>query len=160
MTGYRVALVMIPYPVAQVEIDWHYLTPDQIQGARGERELVSDGWMYQASQWFPRMSVYDDVNGWQTDQFLGSGEFYLEFGDYDVEITVPYNHIVQSTGSLQNPEVVLTDEQRDRIEQALKSEEPMFIIRPDEVMTAGSRPTNTGTLTWHFKAENVLLFTL
>ncbi len=81
------------------------------------------------------LAVYDDVNGWQTDQFLGRGEFYLEFGDYDVRINVPANHIVEATGVLQNPDDVL--------------------IGPDEVMTAGSRPVQDGMLTWHYKADDV-----
>ena len=136
----------------EIEIDWSYPVPDN---GRGAKELVSDGWLYEIAQWFPRMSVYDDVNGWQTDQFLGRGEFYLNFGNYDVKITVPANHIVNATGVLQNPDEVLTETQQERIEQALQSEEPLFIIRPDEVMTPGSRPTQSGTLTWHFKAENV-----
>ena len=71
-------------------------------------------WIYEMAQWFPRMSVYDDVNGWQTEQFLGRGEFYLQFGNYDVKITVPWNHIVDGTGVLQNPEEVLTKTQPSR----------------------------------------------
>ena len=138
--------------VVEFEIDWDYRIPDN---GRGGKERVDDGWMYEMAQWFPRLSVYDDVNGWQTDQFLGSGEFYLEFGNYDVELTVPSNHIVQSTGVLQNPETVLTQTQRDRLVQAMTSETPTFIIRPDEVMDPSTRPTHNGTLTWHFIADNV-----
>ena len=138
--------------VVEFEIDWDYRIPDN---GRGGKERVDDGWMYEMAQWFPRLSVYDDVNGWQTDQFLGSGEFYLEFGNYDVELTVPSNHIVQSTGVLQNPETVLTQTQRDRLAQAMTSETPTFIIRPDEVMDPSMRPTHNGTLTWHFVADNV-----
>ncbi len=136
----------------EFEIDWNYRVPDN---GRGAKERIEDGWLYEMAQWFPRLSVYDDVNGWQTDQFLGSGEFYLEFGDYDVELTVPWNHIVQATGMLQNPEEVLTQTQRDRLAQAMTSEEPLFIIRPEEVMDPNTRPTRNGTLTWHFVAENV-----
>jgi len=137
---------------AEVEIDWNFRVPDR---ARGSKERAEDGWIYQLAQWFPRLSVYDDVNGWQTDQFLGSGEFYLEFGNYDVKITVPWDHIVDATGILQNPEGVLTETQRTRITQARQSEEPTFILRADEVLTPGSRPVHDGTLTWHYKAENV-----
>ncbi len=141
-----------PGAVQQLEIDWHHIVPD---AGRGAKELVTDGWIYENAQWFPRMSVYDDVNGWQTDQFMGRGEFYLEFGNYDVSITVPWNHIVDATGELQNPEEVLTATQRQRLEEAYRSEEPKFVIRPDEVMKPETRPTRSGTLTWHFKAENV-----
>lgn len=134
------------------EIDWSYRIPDN---GRGAKEKVSDGWLYEIAQWFPRMSVYDDVNGWQTEQFFGRGEFYLNFGNYDVYLTVPYDHIVEATGVLQNPEDVLTRQQRRRLERAYRGEEPTFIITPDEVQTPASRPANSGDLTWHFFAENV-----
>ena len=149
--------VDLPQPLesgasVEFEIDWNYRVPDF---GRGGKELVSDGWIYEMAQWFPRLAVYDDVNGWQTDQFLGRGEFYLEFGDYDVKLTVPWNHIVDGTGVLQNPEEVLTDTQRQRLAQAMTGEEPTFILTADEVMTPESRPTQSGYLTWHFIAENV-----
>jgi hypothetical protein len=134
------------------EIDWSYRIPDR---GRGGKELMNDGWIYEMAQWFPRMSVYDDVNGWQTEQFLGRGEFYLNFGNYDVEITVPWDHMVDATGLLQNPEDVFTREQRRRLERAYTSEEPVFIRTADEVNDPDSRPTRRGTLTWHFQAENV-----
>ncbi len=149
--------VSLPVPVmsgetAELEIDWNFAMPDF---GRGAKELVSDGWIYEVAQWFPRLSVYDDVNGWQTDQFLGRGEFYLEFGDYDVQITVPANHIVEATGVLQNPDAVLTATQRERLRDAYTSRTPVYIVAPDEVMSAASRPKQDGTLTWHYKAENV-----
>jgi hypothetical protein len=138
--------------VVQFEIDWSYRIPTS---GRGGKELVSDGWIYEMAQWFPRLAVYDDVNGWQTDQFFGRGEFYLEFGNYDVRVTVPWNHIVDGTGVLQNPEEVLTPTQRERLARAMASREPTFILTADEVMTPESRPVQQGTLTWHYKAENV-----
>ncbi|MGA7305667.1 MAG: M1 family metallopeptidase [Rhodothermales bacterium] len=144
-----------PGQIVELEIDWSFPVPDNRQNARGERQLVSDGWLYEIAQWFPRLCVYDDVNGWQTDQFMGQGEFYLQFGDYDVEITVPHNHVVQATGVLQNPEDVLTPTQQSRLKQAFTSESPQFIIRPEEVMTAAARPSGSDPLTWHFYAENV-----
>jgi hypothetical protein len=149
--------VNLPQPLqpgarVSFEVDWRFRIPDF---ERGAKEKVRDGWLYEMAQWFPRMSVYDDVNGWQTDQFLGRGEFYLAFGNYDVKLTVPWNHIVDATGVLQNPQEVLTQTQRDRLAQAYQQTEPMFIIRPDEVMTRASRPRGSGTLTWHFKAEDV-----
>jgi len=138
--------------VVEFEIDWDYRIPDN---GRGAKERVDDGWLYEMAQWFPRLSVYDDVNGWQTDQFLGSGEFYLEFGNYDVNLTVPWDHIVQSTGVLQNPDEVLTQTQLDRLTQAMTSETPRFIIRPDEVMDPATRPIQSGMLTWRFVADDV-----
>ncbi len=141
---------------AVFEIDWTFRVPDiGSTNNRGGREKVRDGWLYEMAQWFPRLAVYDDVNGWQTDQFMGQGEFYLEFGNYDVSITVPADHIVEASGLLQNPLQVLTATQRARLADAYRSETPVFIVRPDEVMTPGSRPTTRGTLTWRFKADNV-----
>lgn len=139
----------------ELEIDWSFLVPDNHQGSRGEREPVTDGWLYEIAQWFPRLSVYDDVNGWQTDQFIDHGEFYLEFGNYEVEITVPRNHIVQATGVLQNPDEVLTPTQMRRLEQAFSSETPVFIIRPEEVLSPSTRPAGNGPMTWRFHAEKV-----
>lgn len=149
--------VALPEPLEpgaeqELEIDWSFRIPDY---ARGAKERVGDGWIYEVAQWFPRMSVYDDVNGWQTEQFLGRGEFYLNFGSYDVKLTVPWDHIVDATGELQNPEEVLTAEQRRRLQRAYGSEEPVFIRSVDEVGDPSSRPVRSGTLTWHYKAENV-----
>jgi hypothetical protein len=138
--------------VVEFEIDWSFPVPDR---GRGGKELVSDGWIYEMAQWFPRMSVYDDVNGWQTEQFLGRGEFYLNFGNYDVKVTVPWDHIVDATGLLQNPEDVLTPTQLARLEEAYTSEEPRFIVPADEVGDPDARPVNDGMVTWHYKAENV-----
>lgn len=156
-------LLKVPLPVplpaggvATVEIDWNFVLPEQSRhNGRGVREKVQDGWMYEVAQWFPRASVYDDVNGWQTDQFMGQGEFYLNFGNYDVSLTVPRDHVVEATGVLQNPEAVLTATQRGRLAEAWQSETPVFIIRADEVGTPASRPAGSGPLTWRFVAENV-----
>jgi Peptidase family M1 domain len=149
--------INLPRPLSPGEtvdlgISWSFPIPDN---GRGAKEQVNDGWLYEIAQWYPRMSVYDDVNGWETEQFYGRGEFYLNFGNYDVSITVPWNHIVDATGVLQNPRDVLTKTQRTRLEKAYMGEDPTFIIRPDEVMTGASRPKNKGNLTWRFKAENV-----
>lgn len=156
-------LLKVPLPVplpagrvAVVDIDWSFILPEESRhNGRGVREKVKDGWMYEVAQWFPRASVYDDVNGWQTDQFMGQGEFYLNFGSYDVSLTVPHDHIVEATGVLQNPAAVLTATQRRRLAQAWQSEAPVFIVRADEVGTPGSRPAGNAPLTWHFVAENV-----
>jgi hypothetical protein len=143
-------LVKLPLPTplasgasAVLEIDWSYAVPENSRNGRGVRELVKDGWLYEMAQWYPRASVYDDVNGWQTDQFLGQGEFYLNFGNYDVSLTVPHDHIVQGTGVIVNQAEVLTATQRTRLAEAFTSETPKFIITADEVMTPGSRPAGT-----------------
>ena len=152
--------VLLPAPlaskgVAVVEIDWHFIMPEQSRNGRGVREKLKDGWAYEAAQWFPRASVYDDVNGWQTDQFMGQGEFYLNFGTYDVELTVPRDHIVAATGTLLNPLQVLTATQRARLAEAMKAETPRFIVTKDEIATPGIRPAGTGPLTWKFHADSV-----
>ena len=139
----RIDLVETLEPGGEVdfEIDWSFRIPDS---GRGGKELVADGWLYEMAQWFPRMSVYDDVNGWQTEQFIGRGEFYLNFGDYDVSLTVPWDHIVDGTGVLQNPAEVLTSEQLERLDDAYTSEEPSFIVGADEVGDPSTRPVNEG----------------
>jgi hypothetical protein len=149
--------VELPTPLAageqlELELAWSFPIPDR---GRGGKELVNDGWIYEMAQWFPRMSVYDDINGWQTEQFMGRGEFYLNFGNYDVKVTVPWDHIVDATGVLQNPDEVLTPTQRARLEEAYTSEEPRFIVTADEVGDPAARPVQSGMVTWHFKAENV-----
>lgn len=152
--------VLLPTPLgpgqrAVVEIDWHFIMPETSRNGRGARELVKDGWMYEVAQWFPRASVYDDQNGWQTDQFYGQGEFYLNFGTYDVELTVPRDHILQATGVLQNPLQVLTATQRQRLARAMTSENPVFIVTKEEATTPATRPAGTGPLTWRFHADSV-----
>jgi len=110
--------------------------------------------IYEIAQWFPRLAAYTDVTGWQHKQYLGQGEFTLEFGDYLVRITVPSDHIVASTGQLQNPNEVLTQEQRERLEQAATAERPVFIVTPEEAKANETEKTDT-TKTWIFYAENV-----
>ena len=118
-------------------------------------EEVAEGTVYEFAQWYPRMAVYDDVHGWNTLPYLGQGEFYLEYGDFELNLTVPHDYVVAASGTLQNPEEVLTDTQRDRLDEARSSRETVHIITEDEVGTAATRPTDDGTLTWTYRAENV-----
>ncbi len=106
------------------------------------------------AQWFPRLAAYTDYAGWQHKAFLGRGEFTLEFGDYEVEITVPADHIVSSTGVLQNPGKVLTAEQRERLKQAETAAKPVFVVTPEEA-AENEKTTSTERATWVFKADNV-----
>lgn len=106
------------------------------------------------AQWFPRMVAYSDYEGWHNKEFLGRGEFTLEFGDYAVEMTVPNDHIVASTGVLQNPDAVLTAAQRQRLETAKDAAAPVFIVTPQEAAAAEAKGP-TGTKTWRFAATNV-----
>ncbi len=117
-----------------------------------EREGGND--IFLLAQWFPRLAAYTDYEGWTNKEFLGRGEFTLEFGDYDVEMTVPADHIVSSTGELQNPAQVLTAEQRQRLRQAEDSERPVFVVTAEEALENEKEGT-VETKTWHFAAENV-----
>ena len=139
------------------EIDWeHNIVNQSILGGRGGYEHFeeSDTYQYAVSQWYPRIAAYTDYAGWVNKQFVGSGEFTLEFGNFEVHITVPADHIVASTGTLQNPNDVLTDEQQDRLEQAQDSDTPVFIVSPEEAMANEQEGTDE-TVTWIFEAENV-----
>ncbi|MFN5786189.1 MAG: M1 family metallopeptidase, partial [Flavobacteriia bacterium] len=110
--------------------------------------------LYTVAQFFPRMCVYDDVEGWQNKQFLGRGEFTLPFGDYEVSITVPSDHIVGATGELQNGSNILTAEQRKRFEKAKTSDSPILIVTQSEA-EAKEKNKEKATKTWVFKATNV-----
>ena len=116
---------------------------------------TNDGWVYTMAQWYPRMAVYDDIKGWNNEPYLGAGEFYLEFGDFDYKVTVPYDFIVLGSGELQNPEEVLTTEQISLLDEARNSDKTIMIIDEKDIKnTAKTRPTQSGTLTWHYKMEN------
>jgi hypothetical protein len=121
----------------------------------GADRMGRDGSLYELAQWYPRMAVYDDVHGWNTDKYLGQGEFYLEYGDFDYAVTVPAGYIVAGSGTLQNPAEVLTAAQRSRLAAAVKSDTTIAIVTPAELASGAARPTRDGTLTWHFRAERV-----
>jgi len=101
---------LAPGHVANFDVAWHFLIPEH-----GADRMGRDGSLYELAQWYPRVNVYDDVRGWNTEPYLGQGEFYLEYGDYTVEITVPSGYIVASTGTLTNPTAVLTPTQVSRL---------------------------------------------
>ena len=139
-------------------IKWHYNIPNrQFWDARSGYEYFKkdDNFAYFIAQFFPRMAVYNDVEGWQNQQFWGNGEFALPFGDYDVKITVPDDHIVEATGVLENRKAVYSSEMMKRFKIAKKSyDEPVFIVTQDEAeVNEKSKPK--GTKTWHFTAKNV-----
>jgi hypothetical protein len=121
----------------------------------GADRMGRDGSLYEIAQWYPRMAVYDDVHGWNTDQYLGQGEFYLEYGDIDYEVTLPAGYIVAGSGTLQNPEQVLTPTIRARLAAAVRSDTTMAIVTPEELASGAARPKRDGMLTWRFRAESV-----
>ena len=142
-------------------VDWNYkIVEENIVWARSgyehfpddEREGGND--IFLLAQWFPRLAAYTDYEGWHNKEFLGRGEFTLEFGDYDVSLTVPNDHIVSSTGVLQNANTVLTATQRARLSEARNADSPVYVVTPEEALeNESSNPT--GNKTWRFKAENV-----
>jgi len=138
-------------------IDWSFnILLEERVGSRGGYEYFpeSDTYIYFLAQWFPRLAAYTDYTGWQHKSFLGRGEFTLEFGDYEVDITVPADHIVSASGELQNPEAVLSDQQRQRLDEARDSDTPVFIVTAEEALE-NERNKSNGTSTWRFKADNV-----
>lgn len=157
----------LPKPLATgksttFSIDWDHLIVEEnrISARSGfehfpddEREGGND--IFLLAQWFPRMIAYSDYEGWHNKEFLGRGEFTLEFGDYDVQIIVPNDHIVSATGELQNASAVLTATQRSRLNEAKnKTDAPMYIVTPEEALE-NEKSNPTGKKTWRFAADNV-----
>ena len=140
-----------PGQAIDLELGWRFPVPDYGGGRMGH-----DGTLYEFGQWYPRMAVYDDVRGWNHEPYIGAGEFYLEYGRFDVAITVPASYVVAATGRLQNPLVVLTAAQRQRLIRALRSDTAVAVITAEEAGdTRRTRPRSTGTLTWRFTADSV-----
>ena len=142
-----------------IDFDFNIVEENTIYARSGYEHFPDDprpggNDIYLFAQWFPRLVAYSDYEGWHNKEFLGRGEFTLEFGDYDVTMTVPDDHIVASTGVLQNPAEVLTAQQRQRLERARSADEPVFIVTPQEA-EANERTGPSGTKTWHFAADNV-----
>lgn len=148
---------LMPNTSISFQIKWWYNINDRmaVGGRSGYEYFEKDkNYLYTIAQYFPRMCVYNDVTGWQNKQFLGRGEFTLPFGDYDVNITVPSDHIVGATGECQNLSTVLTAEQRKRLDQARKSDSPILIVTQAEAEKAENNKSKQ-TKTWNFKATNV-----
>ena len=152
-TTMRVELPAALPPGGKVDIDiaWNFRVPEYGAGRMGR-----DGQLFEIAQWYPRVAVYDDVRGWNHEPYIGAGEFYLEYGSFDVALKVPAGFVVAATGSLLNPEAVLTAQQRERLAAALQSEQPVAIIAVSEVGKPATRPrTSDPYLTWRFHADNV-----
>lgn len=158
--------VDLPRPLApgeRISFDMTYAMPfaqTMVTGARSGYECFpgstpAGNCIFQAAQWFPRLAAYSDYEGWHTLPFLGSGEFPLEFGNYQVSITVPADHVVAASGELQNSRDVLTREQQARMEQARSATDaPVYVVTPDEAV-AREQGRSTESRTWRFEAENV-----
>jgi hypothetical protein len=136
-----------------ITIRYHYVVPGDF-GNRTDYVETRNGKIYEIAQWYPRMCVYDDRQGWNTLPFLGSGEFYCEYGDFDYRVTVPWDMIVAGSGELQNPQEVLTAREISRLNAARASDATVMIRDAAEIGVPSSRPVHQGMLTWHFKMYN------
>jgi|TARA_B110000261_G_scaffold12949_1_gene13136 hypothetical protein len=159
-TMMRINLEQPLLPGAQMtfQVDWHYKINDRMSlGGRSGYEYFpkDDNYSYTIAQFYPRMAVYDDVEGWQNKQFLGRGEFALSFGNFEVAMTVPEDFIVGATGTLQNPKDVLTSKEQLRFEKAKHSfEDPVIIVTQEEAIQKEAHKKR-GKATWTFKADSV-----
>jgi peptidase M1-like protein len=151
-TTMRVDLPRPLPPGGSLDLDlaWHFPVPDYGAGRMGR-----DGALYEIAQWYPRVAVYDDVRGWNHEPYIGAGEFYLEYGNFDVTLSVPANYLVAATGTLRNPEVVLTPDQRARLGAARSSAQPVAIVTGEEAGRPLTRPRSSGSVAWRFTAESV-----
>lgn len=135
---------------------WYNINDRMAIGGRSGYEYFEedDNYLYTIAQFYPRMAVYNDVEGWQNKQFLGRGEFALPFGDFEVNITVPSDHLVAATGELQNMREILPAEKRRLLEEAKTSDKPVIIYSQQEAIERESQRAS-GSRTWKFKAKNV-----
>jgi len=164
MVNYTMLRIDLPGPLSTGEqysfkIEWSFTEKDRVKftAQRGGFEYFpEDGnYLYTVGQWFPRMCVFDDYEGWQNKQFLGQGEFALAFGNYRVRITVPSDHIVGATGVLQNQKSVLTPTQMERFETAKKTFDKPVLIVTEEEARQKEKARSKKKSTWEFYAENV-----
>jgi hypothetical protein len=139
---------------ATVSMNFTYKIPQKGMDRMG-RLQVEDGWIYAMAQWYPKVAVFDEVEGWNVEPYLGAGEFYLEYGNFDYKITVPFDHIVVGSGQLMNPKEVLSKELQNRLAKASASDETVYLISPEEIKnTQLTRPKQDGMVTWHFTIKN------
>ncbi len=136
----------------KITIAYEFVVPEYGTDRMG-RLNTKNGWVYEVAQWFPRMAVYDDIQGWNTLPYLGAGEFYLEYGDIEYAITAPANLIIVGSGELQNEKDVLTATQVSRLASARNSDKTVVLRSADEVKDPKSRPAGAN-LTWKFKIQN------
>lgn len=137
---------------AKVNISYEFSVPEYGTDRMG-RMKTKNGWIYEVAQWYPRMAVYDDVSGWNTLPYLGQGEFYLEYGDFEYNITAPSTLIIVGSGQLQNEKDVFTATQQTRLAAAKQSDKTVVIRGAEEVTDRTSRPA-ADNITWRFKMQN------
>ena len=138
--------------VVKIKIGYSFKIPQYGSDRMGTLP-TKNGVIYEMAQWYPRVCVYDDIEGWNVLPYLGAGEFYLDYGDFEYNVTVPWDHIVVGSGELLNPREVLTNEQIKRLDEARKSDQTVMIRTAEEVTSPASRPKQSGTLTWRFRCQ-------
>jgi len=150
--------IRLPVPMkpggstVKIRISYSFYIPVYGEDRMGRLE-TKNGWIYEVAQWYPRMEVYDDVEGWNSIPYLGSSEFYLDYGNFDCTVTAPGDMIVVAGGKLLNPTAVLTPLEISRLKKASQSDSTVMIRTPDEVTDPASRPFK-GMLKWHFSINN------
>ncbi len=150
MMRVELATPLAPGRATDFDVAWHFPVPPYGGGRMGR----IGSRLYEIGQWYPRLVVYDDVHGWNPLPYIGAGEFYLEYGDFDVTLTLPAGFIVAATGTVLNPLAVWTATQRARLARARSSSERVAIVTSAEAAAHGAQRT-TGTKTWHFAAHGV-----
>ncbi|HXI20478.1 MAG TPA: M1 family metallopeptidase, partial [Gemmatimonadales bacterium] len=140
-----------------IEAEWYFTVPEVPLGERGERMGRWDSSLFQVAQWYPQLAMYDDLRGWDTEPYLGNSEFYNNFGSFDVHLTLPAGWLVGATGTLVNPDEVLTPMVRERLSRATASDSQISIV--GELERGAGKATATGdSLVWHFRADSVADF--
>ena len=140
-----------------LEVDWSFRVPDVPTGSRGDRMGRWGTQLYQVAQWYPQVAVYDDLRGWDREPYLGNGEFYNNFGSFDVRLDLPGGWLVGATGVLANPDSVLTPMVRDRLAHVTESDSQVSIVGADD-RGPGKATAAAGRLVWHFTADSVADF--
>jgi len=140
-----------PGEEARVDVSWTFRVPEV-----GAPRMGTDGEVFYLGYWYPQVAVYDDVNGWTADPYMGNGEFYMDFADYDVRITLPDNMIVGATGDLVNAPGVLSGQTLARLDEASAGDDVVHVVTGADLEAGNAlAPSASGTLTWHFRAERV-----
>jgi hypothetical protein len=145
---------ILPGATARIDVAWHFEVPNVPEGERGERMGRWDHELYQVAQWYPQVAMYDDLRGWDMSQYLGKGEFYNQFGSFDVQITLPAGWLVGATGTLANASEVLSRTTRERLALALRTDTTVRVVTAKE-RGAGKATAAGQSLTWHFTAPKV-----
>ena len=150
----RPSAPILPGAAARIDVAWHFDVPNVPEGERGERMGRWDHELYQVAQWYPQVAMYDDLRGWDMSQYLGKGEFYNQFGSFDVQITLPAGWLVGATGTLANADEVLSPTVRQRLALALRTDTTVRVVPANE-RGAGKATAAGQSLTWHFTAPKV-----